>query len=421
MNQDSNQSQAPLYFDCHMCGECCSSWNIPIETEKARQLLERPWVQARLTETRRALTPMTAETYRIPLTDENMCVFLADDRRCMVEIHEGLTLKPHECQRFPFATVRLPNGTDWHETSAACKSISEKLLLAFQPIQPRQERMNQPQTVASQDPKLEASGDLWSFPDELLQANHEQAASLEPVALLPERIPLLGFKSLSAAQYATYQNALKRIFQSTTHPEAALFQAAACLRECTASKRPQNNSGEGASRGFTNTMGSRRFAQSMGGLLTLLFLRKPYRTLSSVQLILGRDYTDPRLFGEPIALRAQSRIPWNSELNLHLNAFLFNLLQRKRLLALGSSLSAQLAMAGMACLLVQWYARALASLASLDQLGEKELTTAIRLVERYYTGHQPRFIQWFSCRWRGAISYRLLFEVFWGSNPANSS
>lgn len=409
MSADSNQAEQPLYFNCHMCGECCSSWNIPIEVEKAKGLLEKPWVQARLAETNRELTPMTAETYRIPLTDENVCVFLAEDRRCMVESREGLSLKPHECQRFPFATVRLPDGTDWHETSAACKSISEKLLLAFQPILPRPPVAKDvvmaltAESQAHQDSKPDAPDDLL---DEIAEADLRLHASLEPVALFPKRIIIGGFRTVTQAQYQAYQRKLKHIFKmADVHPEGALHQVHQLLRQLSAGKalKPDSKPSLSASQS--------RFPQAMAGWMLVSFLRKPYRTMSWVNLGLGPTYPDPRIFGMPIHLKQQRAIPWNSELNLHLNAFLFNLLQRRRLIALGSSLSAHLAMAGIACLLVQWYAKTLAWLQGNPSLCEKDLATAIRLVERYYTGHQPRFLEFFTSRWRGELIYSLLFGL----------
>jgi hypothetical protein len=382
-------------------------------------------VQARLAQTNRQLTPMTAATYRIPLTDENVCVFLAEDRRCMVESQEGLALKPHECQRFPFATVRLPNGSDWHETSAACKSISETLLLAFQPILPRPSSAqgttagstsamailgpDQPAQKPSPQ-KLTAhavSEDFDEGLDDLCEADLRLQASLEPVALFPRRIPVGGFKTLSQDQYQAYQRELKAVFKTAdTHPEGALHQAHALLQAFSA--------GKGLNHGAqpSQALAQSRFPSAMAGWMVVSFLRKPYRTLSWVNLLLGPTYPDPRIFGMPIHLKQQGAIAWNPELNFHLNAFLFNLLQRKRLIALGSSLSAHLAMAGVACLLVQWYAKTLAWMQGSTQLTEKDLATAIRLVERYYTGHQPRFLALFSSRWRGELIYALLFSVF---------
>jgi hypothetical protein len=57
-------------------------------------------------------------------------------------------------------------------------------------------------------------------------------------------------------------------------------------------------------------------------------------------------------------------------------------------------------MAGVAALLVRWYAKALAALQGAQETSEKDVTTAIRLVERYYTGHQPRFFNFFISRFK---------------------
>lgn len=413
-----------------MCGECCSSWNIPIEAEKARQLLEKSWVQARLRETSRQLTPMTPDTYRIPLTDENVCVFLAEDRRCMVEANEGLALKPHECQRFPFATVRLPDGTDWHETSAACKSISEKLLLAFQPIQPRPSASRPAKsshTTHSSSGRLspvDESGDAHvgvleaqSLMEEVLEAQALTEAALEPLALFPERIPVSGFRHISKAAYQEYQHQLRQLFMNPNlRPEAALAEAHRLLhRIARQHERHGGKSGlEGQPLPSVQTSGY-RFSPLLAGMLTIAFLRKPFRTLSWVSLIRGRTYPDPRIFGVPVELGPQGKIPWDNSheagLNRRLSAFLFNLLQRKRLIALGSSLAAHLAMAGVACLLVQWYARTLAWLQGAGSPSESDVSSAIRLVERYYTGHQPRFLAFFTSRWRAEWIAALLFTA----------
>lgn len=373
MPKDSNP---PLYFHCNMCGECCSSWNIPIEGHKAEILLTRPWVQARLTATRRELVKLADDFYRIPLTDENVCVFLADDKRCLIEANEGLTLKPHECQRFPFATVKMPDGTARHESSAACKLISEKLLLAFQPVLPK------PATEPTLPPL-----DNTQF---------------EEVGEVPSRIPTGIWRTISVEQYETFQTHLKALFShSDAPPIANLKQTQRLLKALPAQKTLPLTSQQ-----------SETFQVPVwkAALLCLCFLRKPYRTLSWFSLLWGKPYHDPRLFGVPVQLSQQRQIPWNPEHNRHLNAFVFNILQRKRVLCSQSSLSALLAMASVACLLVQWYARTLAWFQESREISAMDVATAIRLVERYYTGHQPRFMEFFLSRWRGKLLERFLFQ-----------
>lgn len=313
--------------------------------------------------------------YRIPLTDENVCVFLADDKRCLVEVHEGLTLKPHECQRFPFASIRMPDGSVKHESSAACKNISEKLLLAFQPILPK--------PAKAQEESLQALQQL-------------EAEQFEDITQFPERVPLGLWGHLSLAEYQTFQSRLRDIFmQPNLHPEATLKQAQALLnRQANIDSAPEF-----------------RFHPFVKWALGVFFLRKPYRSMSWASLLGSGQYHDPRVFGLPIHLRQQDRIPWNPAHNHRLNAFLYAILQRKRLLSSGGSLSALFAMAAMACLLVQWHAKTIAWLQqkpeNLDpesitpKISDMDVSTAIRLVERYYTGHHPRFMYFFTSRWKG--------------------
>jgi hypothetical protein len=360
-----------------MCGECCSSWNIPLEGHKAVQLKERAWVQARLQEVRRDLVKLSEDFYRIPLTDENVCVFLADDRRCMVEMHEGLALKPKECQRFPFATIQMPDGSHRHESSAACKHISETLLLAFQPILPK--------------PASEV--------DLLAEFQRQEEAQFDEIGRLPARIPVTMFRKVDMSQYEAYLTELQAVFtQPNIAPDAALHHIARYLRQPTAT-----NSNVPSSADFS--IGSR-----VARWVIIFFLRKPYRSLSWLSLLQGKHYHDPRVFGLPINLQEQRHIAWNPAQNKLLNAFLFSILHRKRLLANGSSLTSLLAMATVAALLVQWHAKTLAWLQQSDAITETDVSSAIRLVERYYTGHQPRFLQWFTSRWKGWVLVKILLR-----------
>lgn len=360
MSRDSNPA---VYFNCQLCGECCSSWNIPIETDKAQQLLQKEWVQQRLATTRRALSRQSADMYRIPLTDENVCVFLADDKRCLIEVNEGLTLKPHECKRFPFATVRMPDGTAIHDTSAACQSISEKLLLAFQPILPKPSLS--PPTEPAEKPSIQDS-EAW----------------LEDIGDFPSQVWLSPFRKVDWQDYV----AMRKIWRQWFEDDALTADQA--LDAVKASLKRSSHLKAAKPRPLLNK------------LLTICFLRKPYRTLSVWGLLRGQIYHDSRLFGEAIQLRLQAQVLWEASLERHLKAFLYNLLCRNRILSAGGSAESLQAMAGVAALLVRWYAKALASLQGAPKTSEKDVTTAIRLVERYYTGHQPRFFNFFVSRFK---------------------
>ncbi len=375
MHADTNDR--PLYFECSICGECCSSWNIPIEGEKARALLTREWVTQRLSETRRELVKVTDALYRLPLTDENVCVFLGEDRRCMVEAHEGLALKPKECQRFPFAAIEMPNGTLVHDTSASCKRIAEKLLLAFQPILP--------------------------VPDsrEDTTPSDSEASDEEPERI-PKRLYAGVFRRVPVETYEIYLQRLRVVFSDSGNtPEMALRQARLLLKGLPSSLERQED----------NLLGRVNLYQPswIEQLILLFFLRKPYGIWSWFNLLQGRMYHDPRVFGMPVDLRAVKQVAWNPACNQRLNAFLYNLLCRRMLLARGGSLSSILALATVAQLLVRWYARTLAWIRETKQVETADVSMAIRLVERYYTGHQPRFLQFFTARLRSRLVVALLY------------
>jgi Fe-S-cluster containining protein len=368
----ATDSNSPLYFDCHLCGDCCSSWNIPIESEKAEVLLNRSWVQERLDAHNRSLVRISKETYRLPLTDENVCVFLGEDRRCLIEVNEGSDLKPTDCKRFPFASVEFEDGTTRHDTSAVCKHLSEKLLLAFQPILPKPDE-------AARLKKLFAEDGLEYFPKHV-------------------KVDLFR-KGPWQAVDSYWEKSLKQVFSdSECSTEEAVWRIRQVIRDWTKAKEE-----------YFSPKKKLRFTS----WVTSCFLRKPYGTFSWLELFRGKQYEDSRIFGFSVDLKNRENVDWDPVLDKYLNAFLYNILIRKRLLSRGASLESLFAMSIIAMLLVKWYAVTLASLRIQDS-GDKvitlesDVTMAIRLVERYYTGHQPRFLRKCCKPWRGALLLRLM-------------
>jgi Fe-S-cluster containining protein len=368
-----------VYFNCSQCGQCCSSWNIPVEGPKARHLLDQAWVQERLASFERTLKPIGSDDlYRIPLTTENVCVFLADDKRCLVEVNEGHDFKPHECHRFPFATVRLPEDTNGqllaHETSAACKQISDKLLLAFAPILPH------PEGSSAEIDTMEAM-------------LHSQC---------PSTVWLHGFKKAPWSLSEDWRTELKTIFHNDTFtPGEALWMT---YQRCMKASNKELQSHQ-----LTRMSRSKLLYPWKERLITLFFLRKPYRTYSAVQLIFGSQYEDRRLFGLPINLPARRHVRWEPIEDRRVKAFLYNLLCRRLPLIRGQSLLSLWAMAVCAWLLMCWYAITLASLRvpansqEVISVSSEEVSLAIRLTERYYTGHQPTFMHWFINRFQAEL------------------
>lgn len=315
----------PVYFECSQCGDCCSSISIPIEREKAERILAKLWVQDRLTETHRKLEKLSSEYYRLPLTDENTCVFLAEDKRCLIEVHEGRDTKPEECKRFPFAAVKTESGELSYDASASCKHIAEMLLTAFAPILPQPD------------------SDLGLIPQEF-----------------PTRIETgYGRRTLSHPEFWHYQQTLTKIFLQDISAREALGQVRQLLGQ--------------------------QSAESVGDwrqkLLTLYLLRKPYGSWTWMQMLIQQKVVDSRIFGTRIEALNQ---PLQSADDRLLKGFLHNILRRYVLLSHGHSLSNMLGLACAGYTLVQWYAVTL-----------EDTSLAIRIVERYYTGHHPYFLDRF--------------------------
>jgi hypothetical protein len=280
-------------------------------------------------------------------------------------------------------------GAIGYETSAACKKISDTLLLAFHPILPKPPEPAEHEVPGSPTPE---TSEAWQLGLEVADE-----AAFDLLETLPARVPVDWFRTTDWTAYAAWRERLRISFMDPgVSADEALRQARHLLK--LASRQLPPHPGWGRS--------------SAARWITLFFLRKPYRTLTWFRLWRGDVYEDPRLFGTPIDLRARRAVreDWEeqAENRCLLKAFLFNLLGRRLPLTRGQSLTSLTAMAACACLLVGWYAVTLAWLRNGETVTPTDVSLAIRLVERYYTGHQPRFLQFFANRWKSGLIGRLL-------------
>ncbi len=353
-------------FNCSMCGECCTSVTVPIEKEKAHRLLEKPWVKTQLKESHRVFEELDDTHYAMPLDDNRVCVFLGEDKKCMIHGHEGEALKPVECIRFPFAAIRMPRldkdseeetPTLRYDVSASCKTVATQLLTQQATIVPNK-------AFATQ------------FQNDLAAMVHEEA--------FPQKIRVGGFKTVALDGYQLYLDELVRIFEDPIgSPELALKRTAQVLQSLP--NRPKTQ------------VKSFQFWPFWRHFSLYWFLRRPYGIMDQWAVLTEGEYSDPKILGMGgISLKGHRRLKWDEhQLNPLLNGYLHILLQRKALLAFGHSLASVLLIAVSGYFLVQWYARTLALVQEKDEVTEEELTLAIRLTERYYTGHQPYFLEFF--------------------------
>jgi Fe-S-cluster containining protein len=352
--------ETPVVFQCSQCGECCSSWNIPIEKDKADYLRSRPWVQKRFDAFKTEFQPFTKERERIPLTSEQVCVFLGASGECLIESREGRQMKPEECRRFPFATVPRPDGQAAFDASAACKAVAENLLWPLGPIVP------EPDAEFSSEPE-----DGWT------------------VDRSPKRVKVFPWPWSMRVDWDTVRRLEDALRTDCLNPD--LTAETVLLR---ARKRLQYLPGEAIT-----LPDSAIWSAKIADWLSRLLLRAPYGTLSRWQLLtLQANYVDSRIFGHdtPLDLRAIAQLPVERtpDGETLIKAFLWQVLTRKVPLAYGYSLRSRVALACVGLLLVDWHARALAWIQELPcEFGPAELAPAIRLTERYYTGHHVGFLR----------------------------
>lgn len=339
--------QAPVVFACSACGECCTSVRMPIDTYRAEYLAEQPWFRKRLADYDARLSRGDDDgEWILPLKPDRSCVFLAGDKRCLIEANAGKDWKPLECRRFPFASVRYA-GETLYDVSAACRTVSGELLGLLAPVVP-------------------APG---TFPD----------PDAEPQTL-PESLRFGRFRRVSTRRWLAPAPALRAIGDSDADPLVTLRLINRALPGLLQEKEP------------LKALPSAAWQRWLWRSLPFWFARNPYGLWTRWQLLRGRQLDDPLVFGATVTLPAPGQAALAPAANRLINAFAVNILQRRVVLAHDMPIANLLLMATIAASLTAWHARILAVQQGLAETGVAETRLAIRLVERYYTGHQPRFL-----------------------------
>ena len=128
-----------LVHGCVACGSCCMGTDIGPLTDGDLARLEDAgdW---------RDVLPEGVEGYRTPVRYEGQtitlmartrdrCVFLDDDKLCLVHKVSGAATKPTICRQFPYTFTRTPDGVDvsfsmecraWHRARAVGRPVAEQ-------------------------------------------------------------------------------------------------------------------------------------------------------------------------------------------------------------------------------------------------------------------------------------------------------
>lgn len=360
-------SEDDLQFQCSTCGHCCSMWRVPVDKARGDALLEKNWVQERLSSYGLSLENQGEAGYRVPLKPDNTCVFLDAEHHCLIQRHEGAAAKPSDCQRFPFAVTRDPKtGATTYDVTAACNSIASELMLSLRPIAPSSLETSAFERYLAEEPPLNSD--------------------LSRIIRYPW--PLGWHSSLNWDEFNQHLKELRPYFldESTTVWQVLRLSRAVVFRKNKAAN-----------------LEPEKFSSKPPAFLSYLqatLLRKPYGNLSRWAVWTGGTYADPRLFGDnnALPLSALKQVHWSAGLGQqHLKALAWLILTRRVALANGQSWLGQLSVAVAGLSLAQWYAKALAWLddGQNPEVNEAHVVLAIRVVERYYTAHQPNWLALF--------------------------
>lgn len=311
--------------------------------------------------------------WQVPLTVDRRCVFLGDGNECLVHHLAGPELKPDECHRYPFSSgfrsLGFRHANDGsadaqYDVTASCQSVADGLAQGVVRWLPSG---NPPQHPLGED-------------------------------TLPDQWPITKRKSLTWEEREAWLSSMRPMIQDSDVTAWMLLQAASTIFR----KSPQ---------------GSAVDSCFLERLWLILCLRKPYSLWSVATLLTGTGYLDEKVLGAvPISLAAVVKQPMD-DTSTALKAFVVSIVSRRLPYASGMDAQGLWWLALSAWVLVRFYARALFLLENMIEanrsvVDESLVVVAIRLVERYYTGHQPRFVAWVHRRSRQSWLLGRLLKVY---------
>ncbi|PJB44031.1 MAG: hypothetical protein CO108_09295 [Deltaproteobacteria bacterium CG_4_9_14_3_um_filter_63_12] len=203
-------NDSPLKFDCTACGRCCESWTVgPVSKGEAdrlgefRRLLSDQYPRLAAHETTQTL--WTEEGWTLTLNfPGGRCLFLGEDRLCIVHKEYGFDAKPAICRRFPLAAVTAEG-----ELREGIRPLSYGLAGSYQAGSP----VDLDSVELRDDRRAAVISARFELEPELQQALIEQEREL--MAWLPE--PKLSFAELLsrlAGAAPTTQRVLPPLFLS---------------------------------------------------------------------------------------------------------------------------------------------------------------------------------------------------------------
>lgn len=100
-----------IFYDCNLCGKCCKTWLVTIDSDTCRKL-KRTWFYRKLKKKYPGLEIIkndSAHKMGLIAKIDNECVML-ENNLCQIHGNLGCSLKPLACRMFPFIFGITPRG-----------------------------------------------------------------------------------------------------------------------------------------------------------------------------------------------------------------------------------------------------------------------------------------------------------------------
>lgn len=354
-------------YTCLTCGECCGAWNLPVEDALYDKLKEQPLIQEILQKESTDFKLINNQIY-LP-KKEGICVFMdPNDNLCRIHRDIGPDFKPLECHRFPFAFAKDKSGGLYYDTSFYCKAIAN----------------NHGNSISqSITPEFLSMFDFFEFPDEVLFS-----PKIKVSAAFEEEFRLLLATEL-------YKHCSKLSIDEWKYQFYKGYKTLCTVEKDLKQKKEVNL--KSLQNVFENQNISPKQIIKKFKLANAFFLRKKQLFPDVIKLYRQRGDLLESIIAEPLDLNKVSKIniPEDKIIEELFLRYFLDVMQRKVLLAHGHSIIGIYIAMMILYNITLWYSQALARANEKSSVEYFHAELAVRITERYYSGHNLKFMELF--------------------------
>ena len=335
---------------------------MPVERKEYEIIVQHPWVKELIKKTK-ADFQINGDTIYLPKSG-GICIFLNEKTHlCSIHGRLGADIKPIECHRFPFAFAKDSAGNIYPDTSFFCKAI----------VQNYGEDLSQ---LINED--YVSKFDTFDFPDKVLFAPW-----LEVDYSFAESI-------LDLLSRHLYNECLKVPTEDWWDILYNGFKALVKIEKCI--KNKEDKPFEEIINSFKKPASKRK-----RNLLTAIFLRKQFLIPDIFFVYFNKTRFLEPIIAEHIKLNRFKEVLFagsEKTRNLLLKYYI-DIIRRKVLLAHGHSVIGVYMAMLIAYCITRWYSKALVIVEgnSYSEVEDFHSELAVRVTERYYIGHNVKFME----------------------------